>query len=246
MKKKTDLSKNFFFKKRGRRMNKRPFGFQGGDYDDDDHNNDDDHIPTTFAMVPQMMSDLGQLALELTGLDESRSQLQRRMGNIHSRLWKHGPAFILANIEHFAPTYEGKLREAFHPIVDFKCAGNVYNDQTILACGGRALVCAGEYAYRIMWFDTPETSVSNAELVYHRSARDGVESHAYHNRGGWTHSREVSNDSIARILKVLEDDRNGVIQFMCKLHDTLEKFHMDPLKVWKQAEDRRAMKRAKE
>lgn len=224
-------------------MNKRPFGFQGGDYDDD-HNDDD--IPTTFAMVPQMMSELGQLALELTGLDESRSQLQRRMGNIRSRLWEHGPAFILANIEHFAPTYEGKLREAFHPIVDFKCAGNVYNSQTILACGGRALVRAGESEYAVMWFDTPETSVSNAELVYYRSPRDGVESHTYHNRGGWTHSREVSNDSIARIIEVLKDDRHRVIQFMCKLNDTLEKFHMDPLKVWNQAEDRRAMKRAKE
>lgn len=226
-------------------MNKRPFGYQGGDYDDD-HNDDDTNPPTTFAMVPQMMNDLSQLALELTGLDESRSQLQRQMGRIRARLLEHGPAFILTNIEHFAPTYEGKLREAFHPIVDFKCDGNVYNSQTILACGGRALVRAGEYEYAVMWFDTPETSVSNAELVYYRSARDGVESHTYHNRGGWTHSREVSNDSIARIIEVLKDDRHGVIEFMCKLHDTLEKFHMDPLKVCKQAEDRRVAKRAKE
>jgi hypothetical protein len=223
---------------------KRPIDYQGSDEDDEE---DNPPVPATFAMIPQMMNDLGQLALELGNLEDSRSRLQNRMGNIRARLWEHGPAFIVANIEHFAPMYEGKLREAFHPIVDFKGDGNMYNNQKILACGGHALVRAGESEFAIVWFETPETSLSNAELSYYRGGRDGdAESHIYHNRDGWTHSREISNDSIAQIIEVLKDDRHRVIEFMCKLHDTLEKFHMDPLKVWNQAEDRRAAKRAKE
>lgn len=216
-------------------MKRRPIEEQGEDNDDDDTG-----PPTTFAMIPQMMNDLGQLGLELSTLNDARSQLQRRMGNIRARLWDHGPAFILANLEHFAPTYEGKLREAFHPIVDF----NMYNNQSILACGGHALVSAGEYEYAVVWFDAPETSVSNAKLLYHRGG--DAESHVYRNRGGWSHSREISNNSVGQIIKVLKDDRHLVIELICKLYDTLDKFQMDPLKIWNQAEARRASKRTKE
>lgn len=212
---------------------------------DDDEDGDSDPPPATFAMIPRMMNDLGQLALELSTLDGARSQLQKRMGNISARLWEHGPAFIVANIEHFAPMYDDKLREALQPIVDFKCHGNMHNVQSILACGGHALVRAGEHEFAVVWFSRRMESVSNAELLYFRDDGD-AESHVYRNRGGWVDSREFSNDFITRIVDVLKNDRHTVIELMCKLHNTLEKFHMDPLKVWSQAEARRAAKRAKE
>jgi hypothetical protein len=233
-KKKTKLSNNFF--ESGCTKMKRS-------NDDDDS---DAHPPSTFAMIPGMMNDLGQLALELGTLDDTRSRLQNRMGKIRARLWEHGPAFIVANIEHFAPMYNDKLREALHPIVDFDCNGNRCTSQTILACGGQALVHAGEYGYTVMWFPTPQASASNADLSYWRRDTDGVERHEYCNRIGWDRSQAVPSERVARILDVLKDDRNTVLELMCKLHDTLEKFRMDPRNVWNQAEAQRAAKRAKE